>query len=93
MIPYKLPLNDARRQRLRDDRLWVREIQRLTFLNLRYMRCPCSECRGSRRLQLRTIRKYLIRNGRDPTFRQGCHADDNGRTDGQTVRRWPQGRP
>jgi hypothetical protein len=32
------------------------------------MRCPCSECQGTRRLLLRTVRKHLIRNGRDPTF-------------------------
>ena len=69
MIPCKLLLNDAQRQWLRDDCLWVREIQRLTFFNLRYMQCPCSKCQGTQRLLLRTVRKYLIRNGRDPTFR------------------------
>jgi hypothetical protein len=26
-------------------------------------------------------------------FSQGCHADDNGRTDGWTVGRWPQSHP
>jgi hypothetical protein len=54
---------------LRDDRLWVREVQRLTFFNLRKMHCPCSKCQGRRKLLVRTVRKHLILNGRDPNFR------------------------
>jgi hypothetical protein len=69
MIPYKFPLSDVRRQNLRDDQLWVREVQRLTFFNLRKMHCPCSKCQGRRKLLVRTVREHLILNGRDPNFR------------------------
>jgi hypothetical protein len=69
MIPCKFPLSDVRRQNLRDDRLWVREVQRLTFFNLRKMHCPCSKCQGRRKLLVRTVREHLILNGRDPNFR------------------------
>jgi hypothetical protein len=69
MIPYKFPLSDVRRQNLRDDRLWVREVQRLIFFNLRKTHCPCSKCQGCRKLLVRTVREHLILNGRDPNFR------------------------
>jgi hypothetical protein len=69
MIPCKFPLSDVRRQNLRDDRLWVREVQRLTFFNLRKMHCPCSKYQGRRKLLVRTVRKHLILNERDPNFR------------------------
>jgi hypothetical protein len=69
MIPYKFPLSNVRRQNLRDDRLWVREVQRLTSLNLRKMHCPCSKCQGRRKLLVRIVREHLILNGWDPNFR------------------------
>jgi hypothetical protein len=69
MIPCKFPLSDLRRQNLKDDQLWVREVQRLTFFNLRKMHCPCSKCQGRRKLLVRTVREHLILKGRDPNFR------------------------
>jgi hypothetical protein len=69
MIPCKFPLSDVRRQNLKDDRLWVREVQRLTFFNLRKMHCPCSKCQGCRILLVRTVREHLILNRQDPNFR------------------------
>jgi hypothetical protein len=69
MIPTRFPLTDVRRQHLRDDRLWVREVQRMSFFNLRNMHCPCSECKGRRKLLLRIVHSHLIKNGRDPSFR------------------------
>ena len=41
----------------------------MTLLNLKTMHCPCSECKGRRKLLLRTVRSHLIKNGRHPCFR------------------------
>jgi hypothetical protein len=69
MIARDSPLSDVRRQQLRDDRLWVRERERARLFNLKRIHCPCSKCRGRRKLLLATIRDHLIRNGRHPEFR------------------------
>jgi hypothetical protein len=69
MIPVEVLLNDVHRQRLRDDRLWTRELQRARLLNLMQLHCLCSQCKGSRRFKLAIVRQHLIRNGRDPDFR------------------------
>jgi hypothetical protein len=57
------------RQKLRNEQLWVREVQRLTLFNLQKMQCPCIECHGHRKLLLKTIREHLILNKWDPNFR------------------------
>jgi hypothetical protein len=68
MIPIEVPLNDVHRQRLRDDRLCTRELQRARLLNLTQLHCPCSQCKGRWRFKLAIVRQHLIRNGRDPDF-------------------------
>jgi hypothetical protein len=65
----RFPLSDERRQRVRDDCLWTREVQRARFFNLKSLHCPCSVCKGRRRWLLATVRKHLIRNGRHSNFR------------------------
>jgi hypothetical protein len=62
-------LSDKRRQRLRDDCLWTRELQRVRFFNQKSLHCPCSRCKGRRRWLLATIKDHLIRNGRHLDFR------------------------
>jgi hypothetical protein len=62
------PITDERRQRLCDDRLWVRELQRARLFNLKRIHCPCSKYKGRRKL-IRTVREHLIRNARDSAFR------------------------
>jgi hypothetical protein len=69
MIPAGLPLSHVRRQRLRDDRLWIRELERARQYNVDRIFCPCTECRGRRRLLLRNVRGHLISNGRHPGSR------------------------
>jgi hypothetical protein len=69
MIPAQVPLTDPHRQRLKDDRLWIRELQRARLFNLKQLHCPCSQCKGRRRFKLATVREHLIRNGRDSEFR------------------------
>src|SRR5450759_3518585 len=69
MIPTRLPLTDSQRQQLRDDRLWSRELRRATLLNLTRIKCPCTKCRGRRKLLIRNVREHLIQNGRDPHCR------------------------
>ena len=69
MIPTKLPLSNSRRQRLRDDRLWIRERQRALELNIQKLHCRCTKCWGRRLLYVRNVREHLIRNGRDPNSR------------------------
>jgi hypothetical protein len=63
------PITDERRQRLRDDRLWVRELQRARLFNLKRIHCPCSKCKGRRKLLIPIVRDHLIQNARDPGFR------------------------
>ncbi len=65
----RLPLSDSRRQRLRDDRLWVRELKRARECNAQKLQCPCSHCRGRKRLFVRNVREHLIQNGRHPDSR------------------------
>ena len=69
MIPARLPLSDAQRIRLRDDRLWSREMERARQLSLRKLHCPCSECKGGRRLLIRNVRDHLLQHGRHPECR------------------------
>jgi hypothetical protein len=69
MVRTGLPVIDDRRQRLRDDRLWSREVQRARLLNLKQIHFPCSVCKGRRKYLLATIRKHLIRNRRHSDFR------------------------
>jgi hypothetical protein len=64
-----LPLIDERRQRLRDDRLWSREVRRARLLNLKQIHCPCSVCKGRRRYLVATVREHLLRNNRHADFR------------------------
>ena len=66
MIPARLPLFDANRQRLRDNRLWSRELARAVEHNIKRVHCPCKKYRGRRRLLLRNVKEHLIQNGRDP---------------------------
>jgi hypothetical protein len=69
MIPGKFLLSDQRRQQLRDERLWIQELQCARLFNLKQLHCPCSTCRGCRRFGLRTVREHLLQNGRDSEFR------------------------
>lgn len=69
MIPNRLPLSDSTRQRLRDDRLWVRELKQARECNVMKMHCPCTHCRGRKRLFVRNVREHLIQNGRHPDSR------------------------
>jgi hypothetical protein len=69
MVLGGLPVIDERRQRLRDDKLWSREVRRARLLNLKQIHCPCSVCKGRRRYLLATVREHLIWNGRDDNFR------------------------
>jgi hypothetical protein len=69
MVSGQNPLKDTRRQQLRDDRLWSRELQRARLLNLKQLHCPCRKCKGQRQLQLQTVRDHLVQNGRDSEFR------------------------
>ena len=69
MDPARFPLSDDRRKRLRDDRLWTREVQRARFFNQRSIHCPCIKCNGQRRWLVATVREHLIQNGRHPEFR------------------------
>jgi hypothetical protein len=64
-----LPVIDERRQRLRDDKLWSREVRRARLLNLKQIHCPCSVCKGRKRYLLAKVREHLIQNGRDDNFR------------------------
>ena len=69
MLPTRLPLSDLCRQRLRDDHLWTRELQRARQLKMSKIYCPCIECQGRRRILVRNVRDYLIQNGQDAQFR------------------------
>ena len=69
MIPSRLPLSDSTRQRLRDDRLWVRELKRARECNVQKLHCPCTNCRGRKRLFIRNVREHLIEHGRHPESR------------------------
>jgi hypothetical protein len=69
MAPGRLPLSDKRREQLRNDRLWTREVHRARLLNLKQIHCPCKEYKGRRRFWLTTVREHLIRSGRDSEFR------------------------
>jgi hypothetical protein len=64
----RLALTDLHRQRLREDRLWCREVKRARLLNLRQIHCPCTHCKGQRRYKIETIRDHLIKKGQDATF-------------------------
>jgi hypothetical protein len=65
----RLLLSDEHRQRLRDDRLWVRERQWARLFNQKMMHCPYLKCKGLSRKMLTTIKEHLIINGRHPNFR------------------------
>lgn len=69
MFPARLPLSDERRQRLRDDRLWIREMQRAVQCNAKKIHCPCTKCRGQKLRFIRNVREHLILNGRAPDCR------------------------
>ena len=69
MIPRRLPLSDIRRQQLRDERLWTRELQSARKCNVRRLHCPCTKCQNRKRLCIRNVREHLICNGRDPDSR------------------------
>jgi len=64
------PLDDPRRQKTRDDKLWKREFTWATQHGVDMMRCPCTKCEGMDKMViLRTVRNHLILNGRHPLFR------------------------
>ena len=69
MLPARLPVSDIRRQRLRDDRLWLREVKRARQLNVRKLHCPCTKCEGRSRILIKNVREHLIQNGRHPECR------------------------
>src|SRR5665811_681349 len=69
MIPARLPLTDTERQRLRDERLWLRELQRAREYNVKKLHCPCNNCKGRKRLLLKNVRNHLLRHGRHPDCR------------------------
>jgi hypothetical protein len=69
MIPARLPLTDTERQRLRDERLWLRELQRAREYNVKKLHCPCNNCKGRKRLLLKNVRNHLLRHGRHPDSR------------------------
>jgi hypothetical protein len=69
MAPARLPVSNARRQRIRDDHLWNQELQKAWFFNVKHLHCPCTVCMGQRRLLIKTVRDHLIWNGRDPRLR------------------------
>ncbi len=65
-----MPLDDPRRQKTRDDKLWKREFTLATQHGVDKMRCPCAKCEGRGRLVLlRTVKNHLVLNGRHPLFR------------------------
>ena len=70
MIPARLSLSDRRRQQLRDERLWTREVQGASQHNVSRLHCPCTKCQGRKRLLIQNVRDHLIRYGRDPTSRR-----------------------
>ena len=69
MLPARQPLSDVRRQRLRDDRMWTRKVERALRLQASRVHCPCTECQGRRKLLLTNVRKHLMKNGRHPHCR------------------------
>jgi hypothetical protein len=69
MMLARLPIIDAWWQRIRDERLWKRELQRAGLLNVQHLHCPCTVCRGQRRLLMKTIREHLIHNGQESKMR------------------------
>lgn len=69
MIPARLPLSDSDRQRLRDERLWLRELQRAREYNVKKLHCPCTKCKGRKRLLLKNVQAHLVRHGRHPDCR------------------------
>jgi hypothetical protein len=69
MISGRLPLDTPRRQQLRDDRLWSRELHRARLLNFKHLHCPCTKCRDRVQVLIKTVRLYLLRHGRHLLFR------------------------
>lgn len=69
MLPGRLPLTDLRRQRLRDDRLWSREVLRARQFGVKKLHCPCTECQGRKKLLVKNVRDHLLRHGRHPELR------------------------
>jgi hypothetical protein len=96
MIPSRFLLTDVQRQRLQDDRLWIREVQRMSFFNLRSMHCPYSECKGHKKLVLCIVCSHLIKYGRDPNFRvrrgSGVRnsSDEEWKNSGRSVNQCPR---
>jgi hypothetical protein len=65
-----MPLDDPRRQKTMDDKLWKREFTWATQHGVDKMRCPCAKCEGTGKLVLLgTIRNHLVLNERHPLFR------------------------
>ncbi len=65
-----MPLDDPRRQKTRDDKLWKREFTWATQHGVDKMQCPCAKCEGRAILVLLGIvRNHLVLNGRHPLFR------------------------
>ena len=69
MLPARQPLSDVQRQRLRDDRMWTREVERARRLQALRVHCPCTECQGRCKLLLTNVQKHLMKNGRHPHCR------------------------
>lgn len=65
----RLPLWHVRWQHYRDDRLWVREDNRVKFYKLTCSYCPCTKCKGRFLYIVGHMREHLIHNGNDPRFR------------------------
>ena len=69
MILGRLPLSNNQRQRLRDDCLWTRKVQRATELNLQKLHCPCTKCGDQKLRFVRNVREHLIQNSIHPQCR------------------------
>jgi len=65
-----MPLDDPKRQKTRDDKLWRHEFTWATQHGVDKMWCPCAKCEGKGRLVLLGIVKnHLILNKSHPLFR------------------------
>lgn len=85
----KLPVTDKRRQILRDNKLWKREVHRATTYNLGKIHCPCTWCGGTRRsIKLSEAKKHLQKNERAPDCRVYRGPDENNSSDDEWERHW-----
>jgi hypothetical protein len=65
-----MPIDDPKRQKTRDDKLWKREFTWATQHGVDKIRCPCPKCEGRGRLVLlRTVKNHLVLNKKHPQFK------------------------